>query len=260
MRAAGLDIGSRTTKLVVLEGSPAEGLRPVWERVEDTSHDPLAVARRILDGVPCDRLVVTGYGRHLVGEQLQAEAVSEIKAAGHGARHLHPTARTVIDVGGQDTKVIHLDAAGKVARFHMNDRCAAGTGRFLELMAVALRLTPEQFAAQALAAPRAEKLSTMCAVFAESEVVSLVARGAARDEIALGLHQAAASRIGAMARAAPVADDVVFVGGGALNPCLVAVVAQALGRPVVVPPSPRLAAALGCALLAAASSPGAPDA
>ena len=245
MRAAGLDIGSRTTKLVVRDGDAT-----VVARFADTSHDPLAVARGLLAEVAFDRLVVTGYGRHLVGARLGAEAVSEIKAAAVGARAVAPAARTVLDVGGQDTKVIALDAAGRLSRFHMNDRCAAGTGRFLEMMAVALGQPPAEFAAEALAAPRGEKLSTMCAVFAESEVVSLVAKGAPRAEIARGIHEAAATRLVAMARSLPLEDDVVFVGGGALNACLVALVGRGLGRPVVVPPDPRLVAALGCALLA----------
>ncbi|PKN54110.1 MAG: 3-hydroxyacyl-ACP dehydratase [Deltaproteobacteria bacterium HGW-Deltaproteobacteria-14] len=247
MRAAGLDIGSRTTKLVVRD----RGATTV-RRFADTSHDPLSVARTLLDGVAYDRLVVTGYGRHLVGDRLGADAVSEIKAAAIGARAKHPRCRTIIDVGGQDTKVIALDPAGRMSRFHMNDRCAAGTGRFLELMAVALGLPPDEFAALALAAPRAEKLTTMCAVFAESEVVSLVARGAPRDEIARGIHEAVATRISAMARSLPLHDDLVFVGGGALNRALATLVARALDRPVAVPEEPRLAAALGCALLAEA--------
>jgi (R)-2-hydroxyacyl-CoA dehydratese activating ATPase len=242
---AGLDIGSRTTKVVVLDGG-----RVVESAIADTSHDPLAVAKRLLTDLSFERLVVTGYGRHMVGPRLGAsEAVSEISAAARGAHHVHPGCRTVIDVGGQDTKVIALDFRGRLAKFAMNDRCAAGTGRFLEVMAVALALDPSEFASAALRASRAEKLSTMCAVFAESEVVSLIARGAARDEIALGVHQAVATRIAGLMAGVPIEGPILFVGGGALNPCLASLLGRATGDAIVVPSDPRVVAALGCALL-----------
>ena len=176
MRSVGIDVGSRATKLVVVDGG-----RVVLRAVEDTGCDPLAVCRRLLDGIAYDTLTATGYGRHLFKEHWPAaEVISEITAVARGATSLMPGCRTIVDIGGQDTKAITLDAAGKVRKFVMNDRCAAGTGQFLEMMATALAYTREEFVAAAGRAAHAQRLSSMCTVFAQSEVVSLIARGASK--------------------------------------------------------------------------------
>lgn len=243
MRAAGIDIGSRTVKLAVLQDG-----RLVHFRVEDATYDPLAVCRAVLDGVRYDRITATGYGRHLFARHFGAEVVTEIAAAARGARYLVPTCRTVLDVGGQDTKAISLDEQGRVGKFSMNDRCAAGTGRSLEVMATALSLSREELVSEALVAVRSEKISSMCAVFAESEVVSVLARGAKRPEIALGLHEAMAARIVSLLSSVPVEDDLVFVGGGASNSCLRREIETRLGCSVFVPEQPQIVVALGAAL------------
>jgi predicted CoA-substrate-specific enzyme activase len=244
MRVAGIDIGSRTTKLVLLEDD-----RPPVVRVADTTYDPMEVCRRLLRGVRHDRLVATGYGRHLFAQHWGVtEVISEIKAVALGVRATCPSCRTVIDIGGQDTKVVALDGHGRVLKFAMNDRCAAGTGRFLEVMATALSYAPHEFIEAARAADRPRKLSSMCTVFAESEVISLVARAVPREEIALGIHLSVAQRTAALATGIPVEPDVVFAGGGALNTCLRSILADELGRTVQVPEHPQTAAALGCAL------------
>lgn len=244
MRCAGIDIGSRAVKFVLtMDG------RVVHQAVEDTGSDPLAVCRRLLDETTYDVVTGTGYGRHLFKEHWpSAEVISEIKAVGIGATALVAGCRTIVDIGGQDSKVIALDPAGKVQKFAMNDRCAAGTGQFLEMMATALAYTREEFAAAAKRAPRAEKLSIMCSVFAQSEVVSLIARGASREEIALGVHQSIASRTAALAGGVPIEAPVVFTGGCAHNECLVSLISRAMKHPLHVPESPQTAAALGCAL------------
>ncbi len=246
MRAAGLDIGSRTIKLVVWEDG-----RTVAQRVVETTHDPLRVCQQLVQESAPDRLVATGYGRHLVREHLGAEVVTEIRAAAVGAHHLQPTVGLVVDIGGQDTKAIALDPSGRVRKFEMNDKCAAGTGRFLEVMATALAYTLEDFAAAASSAAAAAKVSAMCTVFAESEVVSLLARGTPRDQLALGIHSAIVERTSAMARRLLGEGDVLFCGGVAHNPFVRAKLAEFLGRPVHVPESPQTVGALGCALLAA---------
>jgi predicted CoA-substrate-specific enzyme activase len=244
MRSAGIDIGSRTTKLVILENGQTSVVR-----VTDTTYDPMEVCERLVSGVRYDSLVATGYGRHLFSQHWKVtEVISEIKAVAFGARALHGECRTIIDIGGQDTKVVALDERGCVLKFAMNDRCAAGTGRFLEVMATALSYSRRDFIEAARVADRPRKLSSMCTVFAESEVISLVARGIPRKEIALGLHLSVANRTAAMARGTPVEDDVVFAGGGALNACLVTLLADELGCRLHVPDNPQTAAATGCAL------------
>jgi predicted CoA-substrate-specific enzyme activase len=240
---AGIDIGSRTIKLVLLE----EG-RISKTVVTDTTFDPIAVCRNLLDGVDCREITATGYGRRLFARCWPCNLVSEIKAVGLGARFLLAGCRGVLDVGGQDTKVVSLDAGGKLEKFLMNDRCAAGTGRFLEVMAGALSFTYDQFAAAALSATHAEKLNSMCAVFAESEVISLVARGASREAIALGIHESIATRTISLMKGIKPAGTIMFAGGGACNPCLRQQIEAGLGRKTHVPENPRIVAALGAAL------------
>lgn len=244
MRQAGVDIGSRAVKLVVVENG-----RVVHTAVADTGSDPLAVCRRLLAGVTGDIVTATGYGRHLFREHWPAaRVITEIKAVARGAVRLVPACRSIIDIGGQDTKAISLGADGRVRKSVMNDRCAAGSGQFLEMMATALGCDRGEFIAAAARAGRAERLNSMCTVFAQSEVVSLVARGASRDEIALGIHQAIAGRTAALAGGVPIEEAVLFTGGCAGNACLVELLGRALGRPLVVPPEPQTVAALGAAL------------
>ncbi len=215
MTTLGLDIGSRTIKLAVCESGEL-----VLARKALTSYDPLAVCRELLRHAPPGPLVATGYGRHLAKEYLRCETVSEIKAFALGARAVFPSCRTILDIGGQDTKAISLAADGKLDKFHMNDKCAAGTGRFLEIMATALGLSLGDFMAEAMAAETPHPINSMCTVFAESEVISTIARGTPRPAIALGIHQAIAARAVSLLERVPVADDIVFAGGVALNGCM----------------------------------------
>lgn len=242
---AGLDIGSRTIALVEWDG-----LRIVSAQVVDTGTDPLGNARALIQGRTYARLVATGYGRHLAAErELADEVISEIKAYGLGAYYLYPDLGTVLDIGGQDSKVISIGPQGQVVRFEMNDRCAAGTGRFLENMAHALGMTVAEFGPHALEAGTSPvRISSMCTVFAESEVVSLIARGENSHRVALGLHQAIVDRIGGMIRRVGVKERFVFAGGVAQNPCLQSLFASALGIPITVPPEPQIVGALGAAL------------
>ena len=257
MQVAGLDIGSRTIVLVEWDGSQV-----TRAEVVDTGTDPLGNARALLSngegeqGHGYSRLVATGYGRHLAEEQDLADVViSEIKAYGLGAHHLYPDAGTVLDIGGQDSKVIRLGPDGRVLRFEMNDRCAAGTGRFLENMARTLGMTVDEFGPHALLAKgKAVRISSMCTVFAESEVVSLIARGADSHRVALGLHQAIVDRVGGMVRRTGVQERFIFAGGVAHNLCLQELFAQALAVPVTVPEQPQIVGALGAALHAARTS------
>ena len=245
MRAAGLDIGSRTVKLAVLEEGKATHTRKAL-----TSHDPLGAVRELSKGVDYDVLVATGYGRHLIKEHLDCPVISEIKAFALGAKAIHPTCRVILDIGGQDTKAICLNDTGELSKFEMNDKCAAGTGRFLEIMANALNYSLDDFSKAACAAQQAEKINSMCTVFAESEVISLTAQGARRDEVALGIHKAIVSRSIALLKRIAPSGEVLFAGGVALNECVRSLIAEELKRPVIVPPDPQIVGAFGAALQA----------
>ncbi len=248
MLTAGLDIGSRTIALVEWDGA-----RVTREQVVDTGTDPLANARRLMEGRTYARLAATGYGRHLAAEHTLAdEVITEIKAYAWGAYHLYPDVQTVLDIGGQDSKVILCKPGGGVIRFEMNDRCAAGTGRFLEHMAQALGLSACEFGQHALAAEgTAVRLSSTCTVFAESEVVSLIGRGEDSRRVALGVHRAIVSRLESMLKRVGVHERFVFAGGGARNVCLRRLLAQEAGLPVTIPDNPQTVGALGAALYAA---------
>ncbi len=249
-RFAGIDIGSRTIELVVVD--PTGG---VTHRLKtDTGFDPLSDARRLLNGIECDRIMATGYGRNLLEIALEAPTVTEIKAHARGARALHPEARSVLDIGGQDSKAIALFDNGKVKKFEMNDRCAAGTGKFLEIMARTLGFDIDAFGDEALLAEKEVTISSMCTVFAESEVTSLIAKGQNRRQIALGLHASVMRRVATMIQRVAPEGDIVFTGGVAQNPCLRTLLAQKLGRTVLYHGQAQFAGALGAALLALEST------
>ncbi len=250
MRFAGIDIGSRTIELVVVDaaGQMKAGLQA------DTGFDPITEAKKLVDGVGFDRIMATGYGRNLFEISFDAPTVTEIKAHACGVRSLFPEARAILDIGGQDSKAIALSDTGKVKKFEMNDRCAAGTGKFLEIMAGALGYAIEGFGAEALAADREIIISSMCTVFAESEVTSLIAKGQNRREIALGLHASVVRRVAAMIQRVAPEGDIVFTGGVAQNPCVRVLLSKKLGRAVACPDAPQFTGALGAALLARAAA------
>ena len=241
---AGLDIGSRTTKLVLLDDAIRES------SVIATGVNPLERCRELLSGKTFERLIVTGYGRHLVASVLGGEIVSEIKAFAAGARYLVPECHTVIDVGGQDSKIILLSEKGEVQKFEMNDRCAAGTGKFLEIMAATLEVNISDFGNLAMNSARVIHINSLCTVFAESEVVSLITRGEEPGAIAFALHDAVASRLAVMIRRTGIREKVVFAGGGSRNLCLKRLLEQELETNIIVPDSPQTVGALGAALLA----------
>ena len=248
-RTAGIDIGSRTTKVAVLEDG-----RLVHSRVVDTGTDPLARARELLSSLTPDPqspipVTATGYGRHLARERLGFPVITEIKAHALGANRLFPKCRTVIDIGGQDSKVIRVES-GRQVNFEMNDRCAAGTGRFLEVMAMTLGYTVGEFGTEALKAPQSASINSMCTVFSESEVISLIAGGESKQSIALGLHESIVNRLLALVGRVGAESPVVLTGGVARNPCIRALLERRLGLPLLVPDEPQIVGALGAALSA----------
>ena len=244
MRFAGIDIGSRTIELVVLKDREI-----IESRQVDTGFDPLTRAREMLEGVEYDRIWATGYGRNLFEISFDAPTVTEIKAYGVGARRLFQNVGTILDIGGQDSKAIALNNNGRITKFEMNDRCAAGTGKFLEIMARTLGFT-DQFGTEALKATNNLQINSMCTVFAESEVTSLVAKGEDPREIALGLHRSVVRRAVSMLKRVSSGHDIVFAGGVAKNPCMRHLLEETLERQVLVPDDPQMVGALGAALLA----------
>jgi len=245
MRYAGIDIGSRSIELVILRDGEI-----VESRQADSGFDPMAQARTLLKGVKHDYIMATGYGRHLFELYFDAPTVTEIKAYAVGANALFPDGRTILDIGGQDSKAISVNNEGKVIKFEMNDRCAAGTGKFLEIMAHALGFGLDEFGVEALKATNNIQISSMCTVFAESEVTSLVAKGEDRRGIALGLHRSVVSRAVGMLKRVSVKEPIVFAGGVARNDCMLHLLQEALKKKILVPESPQMVGALGAALLA----------
>ncbi len=243
MISVGVDIGSRTVKLAVIDN----GQLTIASKRENT-FDPMAVCREMLDGVDYDIITATGYGRHLFAGQFACKVISEIKAFSLGAIAGIPTCRTILDIGGQDMKVISLDDRSNVVKFEMNDKCSAGTGRFLEIMAMILGCDLNHFGAVALSAAKAEKINSTCTVFAESEVVSMLSRGASREDIALGIHNSIVGRARSMLGRVALEDDLVFVGGVALNLCVSQLLGDSLKRKIITPDAPQLIGAYGCAL------------
>ncbi|MBE0583060.1 MAG: 3-hydroxyacyl-ACP dehydratase, partial [Desulfofustis sp.] len=239
------DIGSRTIELVVVDGAGE-----LCTSLQcDTGYDPLAAAKALVDAAQFDRIIATGYGRTLFEVSFESRTVTEIKAHARGARALFGDAATIIDIGGQDSKAISLLENGRVKKFEMNDRCAAGTGKFLEIMAKTLGFGINDFGREALQALNSLTISSMCTVFAESEVTSLIAKGEDPRDIALGLHHSVIRRAAAMINRVSSAGDVVFTGGVARNPCMTELLAKQLGRRVLVPDEPQRIGALGAALL-----------
>jgi len=193
-------------------------------------------------------LVATGYGRVQVPGA--DRTVTEITCHARGAHYLCPDVHTVIDIGGQDSKGIAVGPGGKVLDFVMNDKCAAGTGRFLEVMAHALEVDLADFGTLALSAPHRAKISSTCTVFAESEVITHLATGTPRPEIIAGIHEAIAARVATMVGRIPIRDMVVLAGGVARNAGVARMLEEKLGHTIFVPEQAQLGGAIGAALIA----------
>jgi len=252
---AGIDIGSRSMELVVLENGT-----PVHSRTLPTTFDPLSQCEELLDGIKPSAVVGTGYGRELVKKILErlhpqcpVSTVTEIKAHALGAVHWFPEARAVLDIGGQDTKAMSIKD-GRVLKFEMNDRCAAGTGKFLEYTAGVFQIPVDEFGAYALKGDKAPDISAMCTVFAETEATSLMAQGHRPENIALGLHKSIVKRTRNMLGRVGLSSPLVFTGGVAKNPCVLSLLKKELGAKarLLVPDEPDMTGALGAALSALA--------
>jgi predicted CoA-substrate-specific enzyme activase len=203
LRVAGVDIGSRCIKFIVIEDG-----RIVASENSETGHDPLHMCRIVIAKTGPERVVGTGYGGYLMEVHGDIPTITEIKAVAGGAKSVFSLCRTVVDIGGQDTKVIALDDGGIVTGFEMNDRCAAGIARFIEIMSRTLGYEIEEFGNSCEQRQGEIKINSMCTVFAESEVVSLIAKGIPRSEIAAAIHDSIAGRVMSLIRRVGASHDV----------------------------------------------------
>ena len=248
MLFAGIDVGSTTSKCILLRDGEIAGSALVDMGIgtagpEEAYSQALTAAGAGPEDIAC--CAATGYGRATwKGADL---TISELTAHGLGNHFLFPDARTVIDIGGQDAKVIQLDADGRMANFVMNDKCAAGTGRFLEVMANVLRIPIGDLEVLAAQAEHAAPISSTCTVFAESEVISQLASGAPVPDVA-GICASVASRVAALAKRSGVKEQVCMSGGVAQNGGVRRALEQALGVPIVWSSQAQMAGALGAAL------------
>jgi len=252
MIVAGVDIGSLTAKAIILSDGKTIGESLIMtghnSRIAGRNALELALKDAKLDDSALSYIVATGYGRLSV--EFASEQVTEITCHAKGAHALYPEVRTVIDLGGQDSKAIAIGEDGKVVDFVMNEKCAAGTGRFLEVMASALEVELKELGDISLQSKSPAPISSVCTVFAESEVVSRVAEGVSKVDIIAGIHNAIASRIYAMAVRIPVREKIVMTGGVAYNVGVVRALEERFKTSIIVPEKPQHMGALGAAIIA----------
>ncbi len=250
MISIGIDAGAATTKAVVLRENEIAGyviiptgfdFRKAGEKAFEEVLSNCSIGES-----EAGKIIATGYGRSSIG--FADKTISEITAHARGVGYLIPAAHTIIDIGGQDSKVISTEN-GKVVDFLMNDRCAAGTGKFLEYTAKALEISLNQLGTLALVSKNPAKISSMCTVFAESEVISLRAQKTKKEDIAAGLIESIILRTTAMVKKLGMKPELAFVGGVAKNPGVVKAFEKALDTKVQLPEEPRITGALGAALI-----------
>ena len=251
MAGIGIDIGSTATKAVVADPSGAIA----FKLVIPTGFSSVEVAEQVRRAFSCEGfemdempVVATGYGR--VAVPYANKVVTEITCHAKGAHFLNPAIRSVIDIGGQDSKAIKVEPDGSVSNFVMNDKCAAGTGRFLEMMARTLEISLEDISTIGLKWKEEITISSMCTVFADSEVVSLVAQNKALPDIVHGLNQSVATRAAALFRRIGGAHPCMMTGGVSRNRGVVGAIEEKIGQPLYIHPDAQLCGALGAALFA----------
>jgi len=252
MIAAGIDIGSATSKVVLLDGDRILGYSLIPTGAEST-HSARQALNQVLNLTNLSRdslgyIVATGYGRIIV--PFAQESVTELTCHARGANWLFPSARTILDMGGQDCKAIRCNGKGQLENFMMNDKCAAGTGRFLELMARVLGLSLNDLGELSLAAETEIKINSTCAVFAKSEVTALIREGQDKKDVLAGLHSAISARVYSLLRGVGVEPDLVITGGIGKNIGVVRMVEKRVGLKAFLPEEPQIVGALGAALFA----------
>ena len=254
MFCAGVDIGSRTVKVAIIE---LDSKNMIASGITDTGPAPSRTAtdlftqtmeRADLKSGDLARVVSTGYGR--AGIDWADKTITEISCQAASCTALYPRSQTIIDIGGQDSKVVALSEQGRVRDFALNDRCAAGTGRFLEMVATIVNVPLAELGSLAAKAEQSVEINSTCAVFAESEIVSLLARGSQPADVVHGAIQAIARRVKSLAGKLSYQPAMVFTGGVAKNQAVVESLQKHFGCEVLVPEHPQLTGAFGAALLA----------
>ena len=249
---AGIDIGAGTAKTVILTDR-----RIVSYSVLPTGGDSVEAARKTLEGslkkadilfTDLQQIIATGYSRNIV--PFANKTMTEITCHARGANFLIPQARTVIDIGCQDSKAIKINERGMVTNFMMNDKCAAGTGRFIEVIAQALGLRIEDVGPAALTSKDCCEISSTCTVFAETEIISQRAQGRSREDLIAGALKSIARRVSIMVSNLGQVEQVVFTGGVAKNVGVKKALEEALGVDIMIPGEPQIAGALGAAIFA----------
>jgi (R)-2-hydroxyacyl-CoA dehydratese activating ATPase len=253
----GIDVGSIATKAVLIDSSSSI----VAQHIEKTGAQMHGAIERAMNAVYqscscCQKditaCVSTGYGRKNVA--CADTVITEITAHARGARHLFPGVALIIDIGGQDTKVISLDGAGQIKDFVMNDKCAAGTGRFLEVMAGILDMPLADLGQRALMSTKKLSTTSTCTVFAESEVISLISRQEKPEDIAFAIHDSVVERIINLAEKVKIKGDIILSGGVSRNSAICRIIQERLDEKVFLPDEPQIIGALGAALSAASTS------
>ncbi len=251
--AAGVDVGSTQTKAVVVDEAGLIVARSLTETGANVTRAAEAAFAQALQGgglreEEVEYVIGTGYGRYNV--TFGNAQVTEISCHGRGAVRMFPDTRTVVDMGGQDTKAIRVSPSGEIVDFCMNDKCAAGTGRFLGAASSALDIPLDRLGPTALAGQRPVKISTTCTVFAESEILSWLGKGKKIEDILLGVHQSIAARAAGLLRRVGVEEQVTFTGGVAKNTAMIRTLSDRLGVRLNVSDESHYMGAFGAALFA----------
>jgi len=256
---AGVDVGAATAKTVIFSNNRILGysiiptgynVKLAAERVTLEAMERAGISKSLDE---LDYVISTGYGRNAV--TFANKSVTEIICHAKGAHFMVPETGTIVDIGGQDSKAIEVDEKGNVRDFVMNDKCAAGTGRFLEVMADVLEVgSIDSMGPMSLKGGSPCNISSTCTIFAESEVVSLRAEGRSREDLIAGVHRAVASRVAVMAKRLKIKPEVIFTGGVAKNIGVKRALEEEFAMEISVPEEPQIMGALGAALLAAAAT------
>lgn len=250
---AGIDIGSLASKALILDANREIVSFTITRSVYDSKVSASTVMEEVLGKSRLNfsdlfYIVATGYGR--VNVLFANKVTSEIICHARGVNRLFPSARTVIDLGGQDSKAISIRSDGRVKRFAMNDKCAAGTGRFLEVMSSALDMGLGEFGELAATSPERPRISSVCTIFAESEIIGMMGKAVPKQWIAAGLSEAIATRVYRMLTTIEMEEDFVMTGGGAKSAGIVKFLGEKIGHELVVPEEPQMTGALGAAIIA----------